>query len=375
MLRAAASWPIWRIPPVALILVITVEICALMVPTLPSAAISPSDVEIAVVLMSLSITYSAITCRSERARRALHIGTQPVYQNMLGIWVFAAAALLPLRLVFVVLIVAAMAEWPSRNVFNQARPYRYIYSTGVAVLASAAAHVCVNLKLPYALDLALAVPTYMAAALTFIVLAMLSVHQRSSLAGLLRVGPHLVELFSITIAIAQIELIHMQLGMLVWLSLPSAVLLQRYTTRAKLRLTADDSLTLPMGEESWLIAATEVVTALPVVSIMRVDTANPAAASAVAQMQAGCDAIGYAGKAGLAVLLVDCPDRNAEALAARLRTALFHAGVQASVATAAKPRDGYSLDDLLAVCEAELIARDAASRSANRSAKPSRPDA
>jgi hypothetical protein len=374
MLRALATWPIWRIPRTALILVLAVDIGALMIPMLSAAVISRSDLEIAAVLMSLSVTYSGVTRSSERARRALHMGAQPVYyQNLLGVWTFAAAALLSLRLIFVVVIMAAIAEWPSRNVLKQARPYRYIYSTAAVLLAAALAHVCVNLKLPFALGLVLAVPSYVVVSVTCVVLAMLSAGQRP--VGLFRLRGYLVELFSIAVAMAQVQLIHLQLGMLVWLSLPAAVLMQRYTTRAKLRLTADDSIESPMGEESWVIAATEVVAALPVVSVMRVSTANPAAASAVAQMQAGCDAIGYAGKAGLAVLLVDCPDRNAEALAARLRTALHRAGVQASVAAAAKPRDGYSLDDLLAVCEAELIARDAASRSANRSARRSRPDA
>ncbi|HJQ00937.1 MAG TPA: hypothetical protein VJ851_05010 [Jatrophihabitans sp.] len=375
MLRAVATWPIWRIPRAALILVFTVDICALIIPALSPATISRPNLEIAAVLMSLSITYSAVTRRFERARHALHIGAHPVYyQNMLGVWTFAAAALLPLRLVSAVVLVAAIAEWPSRKVLRMAQPYRYIYSTAAALLAATSAHACVDLKLPFALCLAVAVPSYVLVGITCVVLAMLAVHQRTGYSGLLRPKSHLVELFSIMVAIIQVGLIHLQLGMLVWLSLPAAVAMQRYTTRAKLRLTADDSVTLPMGEDSWLIAATEVVAALPVVSIMRVNTADPAAASAVAQMQAGCDAIGYAGKAGLAVLLVDCPDRNAEALAARLRTALKRADVQASVATAAKPRDGYSLDDLLAVCEAELIARDAANRSVNRSAKRSRPD-
>jgi hypothetical protein len=376
MLRAVASWSIWRIPRTALVLILTVDVAALMIPTLSPAAISRSDLGITAALTSLSVAYSLVTRRSERARRALHVGVQPTYyQNMLAVWTFAAAALLPLRLIFVMVVLAALAEWPSRNILQQARPYRYIYSTGAALLATDAAHTCINLNLSPRLGLTLAVLCYMAIGVACLILATLSVRQLSDLSGFFRMRVHLVELFSIMVAILQVQLVHMQLGILVWLSLPATVAMQHYTTRVKLRSTANDTWELPMGEESWLIAATEVISALPVVSILRVNTANPVAASAVAQMQAGCDAIGYAGNAGLAVLLVDCPDRNAEALAARLRTALSHAGVQASVATASEPRDGYSLDDLLAVCEAELIARDAANRSANRSAKPSRPEA
>jgi hypothetical protein len=122
-----------------------------------------------------------------------------------------------------------------------------------------------------------------------------------------------------------------------------------------------------MSEEAWSIAATEIVSALPVVSIMRINSAEPAAVAAVTQLQAGCDALGLVAGSELAVLLVDCPDLHADALAARLRTVLADHRVQASVAVAAKPRDGQTASDLLAVCEAELIARDAASSSARPS--------
>jgi hypothetical protein len=167
-----------------------------------------------------------------------------------------------------------------------------------------------------------------------------------------------------------VVLTYADLPALIWLSLPAAVGLQRITTRTRLRQVADDALLQPMSEEAWLIAAHEVVAALPVAAIMRIDTQEPAAVRAVAQIQAGCDAIGFLGNRGLGILLLDCPALSADALANRIRMALRHHNLEASVAAAAKPRDGYRLDDLLAVCEAELIARDAA----NRSAKPSHPE-
>jgi len=88
-------------------------------------------------------------------------------------------------------------------------------------------------------------------------------------------------------------------------------------------------------------------------------------------MQTGCDAIGLIGDAGQAILLLDCPEMSADALAVRLRSALQHGGVPASVAAAAKPRDGDSLNDLWAICEAELVTREAAARAA----KPAEPEA
>jgi hypothetical protein len=200
---------------------------------------------------------------------------------------------------------------------------------------------------------------------------MVAAGERSGIRGLLLPSAHRTEICSILISAGVVALAYTHLGMLIWLSLPAAIGLQRITTRSRLREVADQAQLQPMTEEAWLIAANEVVAALPVAAIMRIDTKEPAAVSAVAQIQAGCDAIGSLGSDGLGILLLDCPALSADALANRIRMALRHHNLEASVAAAAKPRDGYCLDDLLAVCEAELIARDAASRSA----KPSLPDA
>lgn len=114
----------------------------------------------------------------------------------------------------------------------------------------------------------------------------------------------------------------------------------------------------PMSEEAWLIAATEVVAALPVVALLRVNSASTEVAAEIARLQAGVDAIGYVGSSGLGMVLVDCPARSADALADRLRMALRHNGIEASVAAAAKPRDGHKLTDLFAACEIDLILQD-----------------
>ncbi len=203
----------------------------------------------------------------------------------------------------------------------------------------------------------------------FIALAIAASGEFQALRVYTRIRSYRLDFLTALIALAQVELHEFRFPLL-WLSLPVTIALQRHTVKADLRSAAEDSATKPMSQEAWLIAAGEIVAALPVVAVMRINTAAPLAVAEVAQMQAGCDAIGYVGRSGLAVLLVDCPDISADALATRLRTALRRQGVEGSVATAAKGRDGYSLDDLLAVCEAELIARDAA----NRSARPSRPD-
>ena len=361
MLRATAKWPIWRQPSVAIALILAVDLSAVLVPASFWQVISRSNIELAIALVTLSIAYSAFTCSAERVRRTLHQGAEAArYSNLLAIWGFAAAVLLPLELMWVVAVAGAVAEWPARRVAGRAHPYRHVYSTAGGVLAATAAHAVSGSSMDRWLGIALAVLVYIAVGALLIVAAMLAAGERSAARAFLQPSPYRVELSCLVIAVGVVELVHLQLGMLVWLSLPAAIGLQRTVTRSRLRDVADDAQMRPMNEEAWFIAATEVVSALPVVSIIRVTTADPAAVSAVARMQAGCDAIGYLGADGLGMLLVDCPSLSAEALAARLRTALSSKGIDGNVAAAGKPRDGYRLDDLLAICEAELVARDAA---------------
>jgi hypothetical protein len=305
-------------------------------------------------------------------RRTLHQGTEAAkYRNLLAVWGFAAAVLLPLQLAWAVVVAGAVAEWPARNVASRARLYRHVYSTAGAVLVAAAARAVSGSPLLLGPKLAFAVPVYMGVSSLTVAAVMVAAGERSAVRALLQPSAHRVEFCSIAISVGVVVLVYSHLGMLVWLSLPAAIGLQRITTRSRLHQVADEAQIKPMTEEAWLIAAHEVIAALPVAAIMRIETKEPAAVSAVAQIQAGCDAIGFLGEDGLGILLLDCPALSADALANRIRMALRHHDLEASVAAAAKPRDGYGLDDLLAVCEAELIARDAA----NRSAKPSFPEA
>ena len=319
-------------------------------------------------LVSLSMTYSALSFRWERAHRAIHQCTEPAeYQNMLSSWSFCAAIVLPVKLVACVIIVAAIAEWPARNVIGRAPAYRYVYSAAAALLASEAAHWCTAFPLPLAV--ATGALVYLTVSLSGIALAMLAVGQRAAAIAFLKPTTHRIEFATITIAIAAIALLHSPWPVFAWLSLPATVALERHAVRTDLHSVAelrsvDDPAVRPMNSEAWLLIAREVIAACTVGAVMRVDTADPAAVSYLARVQAGCDAIGMAGDSGLAVLLTECPAPNAEALAVRLRSVLHRQGIPAQVAVAAKPRDGQSLDDLLAVSEAELIARVAATREA-----------
>lgn len=370
MVLRTTAWQLWRQPALTLVCIIAVDLAALAVPAFFRSDITAADIQLATLLTTLSSTYSAVTCRTERARRAILAGTDPArYQNLLGVWGLASAVLLPIQLAWAVAIVAAIAEWPSRNVSGNARPYRYIYSSAGAILAGVAAHLVAR-QLPAAPAGAAGAPVYMAVGVAGVVLVQLAARQRAGLGPLLRPATHRVEASTLLIAVAETQLAAFHFGMLTWLSLPAAIGRQQLIIRNTLWQVGTQAGIEPMSEEAWSIAATEIVSALPAVSVMRIDSAEPAIVAAVTQLQAGCDALGLVASAELAVLLVDCPDIHADALAARLRTVLADRQLQASVAVAAKPRDGHTANVLLAVCEAELIARNAASSSA----RPAHPE-
>jgi hypothetical protein len=328
-----------------------------------------SQLGTAALLASLSIAYSRCTVGWERARRAITQERYPALcANLLATWAFAAAVLLPMPLAAAVIVAAAIAEWPARDIVGQATPYRYVYSTAGAILAATAANRCMTLELPYSSALALAAASYMLVGIAVVSLAMVSAGQFRALTTMLRPETHLLEILTVAVAIAEVQLISLHIP-LAWLSLPVAIAIQRTAVKSHLRV-GDDPAVRPMTEAAWLTVAREVIAACPVTAVMRISTSDPAAVSVVARMQVGCDAIGAMGRSDLAILLADCPGTNAESLAVRMRAALNQHGIVGQVAVAAKPRDGQSLADLLAVTEAELITRAAAAVRVPKSLRP-----
>jgi hypothetical protein len=342
--------------------ILGVDLAAALAVLASSSPITRSDIGIATLLASLSITYSRFTVSWERARRALAQEKLPTLcPNLLATWAFAAAVMLPISLAAAVIVLASIAEWPARNIAGQATPYRYVYSTASAILAASVAGSIVSLNLAEHVGLAIAAVGYVVVGMAAVALAMISVGQYPVLKVWLQPHTYRLEILTITIALAEVQLTDWHLP-LVWLSLPAAIAIQRRTVKSELRISDELSIR-PMTEAAWLTVAREVITACPVTAIMRIDTTDPVAVSMVARLQAGCDAIGTAGS-GLAILLADCPGTNADSLAVRMRSALHQQGIIAPVAVAAKPRDGQSLADLLAVSEAELITRAVATGSA-----------
>ena len=227
MVKAVSRWSLWRTSPYAVIVILAVDLAAVGTPLASIRSIEHSDLWTAALLGSLSIVYSRFTVSWERARRALRQEKLPTLcPNLLATWAFAAAVLLPLTLAAVVITAAAIAEWPARNIAGQATPYRYVYSTAGAILAATAANSCMTLAVPEGVALALAVAGYMLVGMAAVALAMVAAGQYKALTLLLKAESHKLEVLTIGLAVAQVQLINLHIP-LAWLSLPAAIVIQR----------------------------------------------------------------------------------------------------------------------------------------------------
>jgi UPF0716 family protein affecting phage T7 exclusion len=357
-MRRPSAWQVWELPKVALILVLAIDVSALVPLHHVVSMSSTTNVGLALFLATLSIAYSTMTCTLERARNAVQHGAEPAsYLNLLASWNFVGAVILPAPLAVAVIVAAGIAEWPARKLAGKAKLYRHVYTTAAVVPAVMAARAFTGLTLPFDLALPLGAAVCMMVNSLVVSAAMVAIGQLGAVRVLMQPSTYKYELVTFAIALAEIELFRHHQVPLMWLSLPATIGLQRLAVRTELREVSKPT-ARPMCEEAWLIAGTEIVAALPVVAVLRINSATPETVAEVARLQAGCDAIGYLGSSGLAMALLDCPARSADALAARLRLAMRHNGLEASVAAAAKPRDGHTLGDLLVVCEAELAAQE-----------------
>ncbi|MFL6161876.1 MAG: hypothetical protein ACJ74U_06570 [Jatrophihabitantaceae bacterium] len=353
--------------PAQLFILIADLFAIAVVCVLVRTSITLDDVWLAILLASLSIAYSIQTLNAEGARYALNQRRAAAMSNMLGTWTFPAAVLLPMPLAAAVIVTGSAMQWRVKRAAGQASLCRYLYSVSAVILAAALANQIMSLVGNRALLLCVAAIAYVLANGLLVSIAATLASGISAAKAFLKPRTHVNEVRTVVIGGcgAMLWLVHVPL---MWLTLPLVIGIQRLAMRSESR-NASEGLAAPMTEKVWGRVAREVVRACATASILRLDTGDPAAARAIAQMQAGCDAIGAVGASGLVILLADCPGPNADSLALRLRSALASGGVQANVAVAAKPRDGQVLEDLLAVTEAELITREAATRSA-RSLRP-----
>jgi hypothetical protein len=315
--------------------------------------ISKADLGLALLLASLSMTYSLFVFGWEKARRLLLFERTPaITPNVLSTWCFAAVIMLPPVAAATVTAIAEASGWPTYNPAGTRRLFRFVYHTMTSVLAATLASSLFRLDIPISAGLSIAAAIWLVVGPGLTILAMCASREFDAAKAMLH--PRTYRLEVVTMAVAVSEYLTHETGFpLLWLSLPAAVVIQRYATRAELR--AREVGARPMDKQAWLHVAKVIVEASATVSVLRIDTTDSRTARTIAMMQGGCDAVGTFADGGLAILLPDCPPTQGDALARRLQIAMTYHRVECRIASASKPRDGRTLEDLLAVCEAELV--------------------
>jgi hypothetical protein len=362
-IRAVKVWPAWREPYRVLAALALVEAVAIAAPIVTWSPVSKGDLDLALLLASLSVTYCLFVIGWEKARRLLLFERAPAMTpDVLATWCFAAAILLPPTLAAAVTAISAIADWPSHPPGTR-RLHRYVYSVLASVLAATiASWICRHSSSPLE-GVSAAAAAWFAVGAGATTLAMCVSGQFGAAKTMLHASTHRLELVTMGVAVGEYAIYRAGFPLLLWLSLPVAVGIQRCFTRAELHSREVDA--RPIDGYAWQHIANVVVDAAETVSILRLDAADEQTARTVAMMQGGCDAIGSYPDGGLVILLLDCPPAQGDALARRLRIAMKLHKVECNIASASKPRDGQTSDDLLAVCEAELVvSRESARRPA-----------
>ena len=362
--KSISAWPVWKERRRVLALLAFVEGAALALVVASWPSLSPPSLKIALFLISLSTTYSLLVIGWETARRHLLYQRAPAMTpNVLGTWCFGAAIMLPPLPAAIVTFASALGGVRAYYSVGENQLYRFVYSATASVLAAMAASFAFHNGPSLGASLVLAASAWLATGYGLLALAMLAAGQIDDVRRMLRPRTYYLELTTMTVAVGGYLVGSVELP-LIWLSLPAAVAIQRYFVTVELRNGQPDE--RPYSAEGWLEISKVVIEVRDATTVLRIDTADPQAASVVAMMQGGCDAIGHYPDGGLAVLLLDCPPVQGDSLTRRLRLALNHHKIAAHVAAASAPRDGRTLQDLLTVCEAELVLlREAARRSAS----------
>ena len=362
LIKSINAWPVWKERRRVLALLAVVEGTTLALLVANWAPVTSSDLKIALALVSLSTIYSLFVVSWETARRhLLYQRASTITPNVLGTWCFGAALMLPPFAAAMVTLASVVGGVRAYYSVGKNQFYRFVYSATAAVLAAMAASYAFHQDLSLGVSLVLAGSTWLVADYGLLAVAILAGGQNDGLNAMLTPRTCYLELATMMVAVGGYLIGWVELP-LIWLSLPAAVAIQRCFVNLELRNRQPTE--RPFSPEAWLQIAAVVIGASDATTVLRIDTANPQAASIVAMMQGGCDAIGHCPDGGLAILLLDCPPAQGDSLARRLRGALAHHKIEAHVASASTPRDGRTMQELLTLCEAELVLlREAARRS------------
>lgn len=338
-----------------------VELSGLVLPVVTWSGVSLAELDLALMLTSLTVTYSLFVAGWEKARRLLlferSLGMTP---DLRATWCFAAAVLLPPSLAAAVVAISAVADYPSFNPAGARSLYRWVYTALASVFATTVASLTFRQHLMRIEALPIAAAIWIAIGAGATGLAMCASGQFRAAVNLVHFEPHRLELITMGVAIGEYAAYSVHLPLLMWLSLPATVAIQRHFTMANLR--ENELAKRPMGPEAWIHVAGAVLEASDAVTMVRIAGSDLETARIVTMLQGGIDAIGSLADGGLAVLLPDCPPAQGDAFARRLRVKMRLNRIDCTVVAASKPRDGRVVEDLLAVCEAELVVSQEAAK-------------
>ncbi len=135
-------WGLWTCPPAVLTAVLTIELAALLLVLVSRPALLPSASQLvtAGALLGLGAVHSEISLHVERIRRRV---SDAVHVDLVSVWTFAAAILLPPGLVAAFVVVLQLYVW-RRAWFPRAPLYRQLFSSATIVLACFAARAVVD---------------------------------------------------------------------------------------------------------------------------------------------------------------------------------------------------------------------------------------
>jgi len=312
-----------------------------------------------ILLACLSVAYAVSIRRLERLRRALVAGELP---NFLGVWTFAATLTLPPLLIATAVVIAYLAEWPSRRIVGQGRPLRYAYSTGVAIASCIAASEARS-AVEGALGIVVAMAVFCLLNMTLISVAMAAAGHTRALRMFLHPKVHLVEIATqcLGATLAEVLLWHAALGVLV---VPALLLVHRWSLRETVKAEkAFDDETGLWSEAAWRIQAQQkLYDARGHVAAVIIDPDESGSDQRILQVIAsGLTSSDLLGRYGTRQIVVLIPVGRREAglfLSTGFRTDLARAGVRAPLGCATTA--DAELEGLLIEAMSDLMARRAA---------------
>ncbi len=287
------------------------------------------------LLALLSVSYSVAVVRVERLRLAVTAGEVP---NILSVWAFTGAMLLPLPLALALVVISYAGEWPARRT-AKATIGHYLYSTAALATATAAASVIVNRQDNGLLGVVFAILAFTTVNIVLIAAAICTARQWRVLRMFASPSAHASELVTLGAgAVLADAMSHNPAWAL--LVLPGLAVLHRAVLLDAIRSTRSfDKQTGLWTEQAWKVQGRQMLRdAVGHVALLVIDPDYPhLEGHIVRNLGSGVkqhDLVGRYGTRQVAVLMPVGPACAGELYASRIRANLARANISATVGMA-----------------------------------------